>query len=180
MPSADFCLLTRHVSKQGAAGLIVRRCQFCVSHRDSYPPDSKQICLVLLINRLNLFRILLMIILPHNKQISPDKNVSFPCTIPKAFGTRTFALRLPSDGRSPSRPCLRLVLLLAFIVMNTYRFSYRGLSPHKLTPMPGVHEPLKPTRNKAGLVCQRVVAGRLTLLLEFKNYNYECIRTIHI
>jgi hypothetical protein len=32
---------------------------------------------------------------------------------------RTFALRLPSDGRSPFRPCLRLVLLVVFICMNT-------------------------------------------------------------
>jgi len=26
--------------------------------------------------------------------------------------------------------------------MNTFRFSYRGLSPHKFTPMPGVHKSL--------------------------------------
>jgi hypothetical protein len=26
-----------------------------------------------------------------------------------------------------------------------HRFSYRGLSPHKLTPVPGVHQPLQPT-----------------------------------
>jgi len=52
--------------------------------------------------------------------------------------SRTFALRLPSDGRSPFRPCLRLVLLLVSIVMNTFRFSYRGLSPLKFTPVPGV------------------------------------------
>ena len=58
----------------------MRSCLFCVSLRDSYPPNSKQVCLVLLVNRVNLFRILLMMILPHDKQISPDKNVSFPCT----------------------------------------------------------------------------------------------------
>jgi hypothetical protein len=75
-------------------------------------------------------------------RISPDKNMSLPCAIPKAFGTRTFAIGLPSDPSPRRRPCLRLVLLLAFIIMNTYRFSYRGLSPHKLTPMPGVHNRL--------------------------------------
>ncbi len=92
MPSADFCLLTRHVATQGAAGLIMRRWLVCVSLWDSYPPDSKQICLVLLVNRLNLFRILLMMILPHGKQISPDKNVSFLCT------TVAFTLPLEPAG----------------------------------------------------------------------------------
>jgi len=123
----------------------MRRWLFCVSHRDSYPPDSKQICLVILVNRLNLFRILLMIILPHDKQISPDKNVSFPCATaaftlphePAGFvmlcqlaqglslicgfcpSARTFALRLPSDDFSQNRPCLRLILLVASIIINT-------------------------------------------------------------
>jgi hypothetical protein len=32
--------------------------------------------------------------------------------------------------------------LLVSITMNTIRFSYRGLSPYKLTPMPGVHKSL--------------------------------------
>ena len=66
-----------------------------------------------------------MSILPHGKQISPDKDVNFPCTTaaftlphePVGFvvlcqlaqglsllcgfcsSARTFALRLPSDGR---------------------------------------------------------------------------------
>ena len=48
----------------------------------------------------------------------------------------------PSDPSSRRRPCLRLVLLLVSITMNTFRFSYRGLSPHKFTPMPGVHKSL--------------------------------------
>jgi len=42
-------------------------------------------------------------------------------------------LRLPPDGRSPFRPCLGLVLVLLW-------FSYRGLAPHKFTPVPGVHK----------------------------------------
>jgi len=32
------------------------------------------------------------------------------------------------------------------------------------------NEPLKPTRNKAGLVCQRFVAGRLSLALDLIIY----------
>jgi hypothetical protein len=30
-------------------------------------------------------------------------------------------------------------------MMNISWFSYRGLSPHKFTPMPGVHKSIKPT-----------------------------------
>ncbi len=60
-------------------------------------------------------------------------------------GLRTFALRLPSDPSLRRRPCLRLVLLVVSIVMNTFRFSYRGLSPHKFTPMPGVHKSIDQT-----------------------------------
>jgi hypothetical protein len=62
------------------------------------------------------------------------------------------------DGRSPSRPCLRLVLLLAFIVMKTYRFWYRGLSPHKLTPIPGVHNSIEATRNSLCAFSQALIA----------------------
>ena len=43
-------------------------------------------------------------------------------------------LRLPSDGRSPFRPCHGLVLVLL-----CFWFSDRGLAPHKFTPVPGVH-----------------------------------------
>ncbi len=32
-------------------------------------------------------------------------------------------------------------------MMNTSWFSYRGLSPHKFTPMPGVHKTLEPIAN---------------------------------
>jgi len=41
-------------------------------------------------------------------------------------------------------PCLRLVFLLVIITINSYMFSYRGLSPHKLTPLPGVHKAIQP------------------------------------
>jgi len=144
MPSADFCLLTRYVAIQGAAGFLMRRCLFRGSLEDSYPPTANGHA-GFLVFRVNPFRILLMMILPHGKQISPDKDVSFPCTTaaftlppePAGFvvlcqlaqglslvcgfcpSARTFALRLPSDGRSPSRPCLRLILLVVFISMNT-------------------------------------------------------------
>jgi hypothetical protein len=164
MPSADFWLLTRYVAIQGAAGFLMRRCLFRGSLEDSYPPTAIGYAGFLVI-RVNPSRILLISILPHGKQISPDKDVNFPCTTaaftlppePSGFvvlcqlaqelslvcgfcpSARTFALRLPSDGRSPSRPCLRLALLIVSFNQH-HRFSYRGLSPHKLTPMPGVHK----------------------------------------
>jgi hypothetical protein len=79
MPSADFCLLTQHVAMPGAAGFVMRRCLFRGSLEDSYPPTASGHAGFLVV-RVNPFRILLMSILPHGKQISPDKNVNFPCT----------------------------------------------------------------------------------------------------
>ncbi len=144
MPSADFWLLTQDVAIQGAAGFVMRRCLFRGSLRDSYPSTASGYA-GFLVNRVNPFRISLMSLPPHGKQISPDKDVNFPCTTaaftlplePAGFvvlcqlaqelslvcgfcpSARTFALRLPSDGRSPSRPCLRLVLLVVLITINT-------------------------------------------------------------
>ena len=131
----------------------MRRCLFRGSMEDSYPSTANGPAGFLVI-RVNPFRNLLMSLLPHGKQISPDsfqyplegyKDVSFPCTTaaftlppePAGFvvlcqlaqglslvcgffpSARTFALRLPSDPSSRRRPCLRLVLLVVFINMNT-------------------------------------------------------------
>ena len=122
----------------------MRRCLFRGSLEDSYPPTAIGHA-GFLVFRVNPLRILLMSILPHGKQISPDKNVNFPCTTaaftlppePTGFvvlcqlaqglslvcgfcsSARTFALQLPSDPSSRRRPCLRLVLLIVFISMNT-------------------------------------------------------------
>src|SRR3989337_678366 len=95
-----------------------------------------------------------MNLLSRDAQISPDKNVNFPCanaclcvarrkaafTLPDepagfivlcqlaqglsllcgfCSSARTFAIGLPSDPSSRRRPCLRLVLLLVSITMNT-------------------------------------------------------------
>src|SRR4030066_1414309 len=79
MPSADFWLLTRDVAIQGAAGFVIRSCLFRGSLMDSCPPTANGHAGFLII-RVNPFRILLMSPLPHGKQISPDKNVNFPCT----------------------------------------------------------------------------------------------------
>jgi hypothetical protein len=57
----------------------MRRCLFCGSLWDSYPPTANGHAGFLVI-RVNPFRILLISLLPHGKQISPDKDVNFPCT----------------------------------------------------------------------------------------------------
>jgi hypothetical protein len=57
---------------------------------------------------------------------------------------RSRVRRLPPHGWSPFRSCLRLVLCqleLSFGILISLRHpkSHRGLSPHKFTPVPGVH-----------------------------------------
>ena len=74
MPSADFCLLTRDVAIQGAAGFVMSRCLLRGSLRDSYPPTANGHA-GFLVDRVNPFRNLLMSLLPHGNQISPDKDV---------------------------------------------------------------------------------------------------------
>jgi hypothetical protein len=173
MPSADFCLLTQDVATPGAAGFVMRRCLFCVSLRDSYPPTANGYAGFLVI-RVNPFRILLMSLPPQGKQISPDKDVNFPYTTaaftlppePAGFvvlcqlaqelslvcgfcsSARTYALRLPSDGRSPSRPCLRLVLLVVFINMNTIGSRKGDLHPISSRPCRAYTTACKATRGK--------------------------------
>ena len=161
MPSADFCALTHHVSMKSAIRMIMSCCLFRVSHlRDSYPSTATEYA-GSLVNRVDLSGIALMNLLSHDAQISPDKNVNFPCTNaaftlppePAGFvvlcqlaqglslvcdfcsSSRTFALRLPSDDRSPSRPCLRLVLLLVSITMRT-PFGSRTGDFHPISSRP--------------------------------------------
>jgi len=102
----------------------------------------------------------------HVRQISPDKNVNCRYTTaaftisPESVELRhvvltcpddglvccfcssahSFALRLPPDPSSRRRPCLRLVLGLRCLSTGLDS-PYRGLAPHKFTPMPGVHQP---------------------------------------
>ncbi len=68
------------------------------------------------------------------------------CSLTQGFGlicgfcpsARRFALRLLSNGRSPFRPCHRLVLLKGDTLSPSWNM-YRGLTPHKIMPMPGTH-----------------------------------------
>ena len=126
MPSADFCPITPCIAARGAPTIGGRKAG----------------------------------------QISPGKNMIFPCTtaaftsphvlrtgfgmlcsLAQGFGllcgfctsARRFALRLLSDIGSPLSPCLRLVLF-EVVKMTPSRKMYRGLSPHKIMPMPGTHK----------------------------------------
>lgn len=101
-------------------------------------------------------------------QISPSKNMILLCTtaaftiphvlrmgfvmlcsLTQGFGlicdfcssALRFAHRLPPDGRSPFRPCLRLVLLKDDRWSPSWNI-YRGLSHHKNMSMPGTHKRL--------------------------------------
>jgi len=79
------------------------------------------------------------------------------CPLTQGFGlicdfcssARRFALRLLPDGRSPFRPCHRLVLLKGDTLSPSWNM-YRGLTPHKIMPMPGTHQPFQRTRKSAG------------------------------
>lgn len=102
---------------------------------------------------------------PRGKQISPDKNVSFPCTTasfnispePEGFAIGCWLAQetwprmtflfvgsqvcrgLPSDAASRRRPCLWLVVGTDSIDVGS---PTGDLHPIKLTPMPGVHQTL--------------------------------------
>ncbi len=185
----------------GAAGFLMRRCLFRVSMEDSCPPTANEHAGFLVI-RVNPFRILLMTLPPHGKQISPDKNVNFPCTTaaftlppePAGFvvlcqlaqglslvcgfcspdqvrgrlGSKRCAevhpgplAGLPSDGRSPFRPCLRLVLLVVFINMNTIGSRTGDLHPISSRPCRAYTSGSR--RARIALPHFRVSARRLTL-----------------
>jgi hypothetical protein len=71
----------------------------------------------------------------------PEDSALYAICVPRirsgAGQAHRFALRLPSDGPSRFRPCLRPALVQ--ISKRTFAgFTCRGLAPQKLTPMPGV------------------------------------------
>jgi hypothetical protein len=84
--------------------------------------------------------------------------VSVPFGKLRAGLAHSFALRLPSDGPSRFRPCLRLVFVSMFLTLTG--FIYRGLSPHKFTPVPGVHQPLEPIAAHGAAPAQLFVVGQ--------------------
>jgi hypothetical protein len=117
-----------------------------VRGKPAYCPDGGPI------DRLAPSRNTLMTILSYGKQISLDKNVSFPYTNAAFTAPHLWLCYVrPSHVCTPAsfRPLLAETPLpsartfVSIIIMNTLRFSYKGLSPHKFTPMTGVHKMLK-------------------------------------
>jgi hypothetical protein len=151
MPSADFCVLTPHVSMKGATRLLMSCCLFRVSQRlpaflqggvaegrggwDSYPSTATEYA-GSLVNRSDPLRTSLMNFLSRDAQISPEDkewayairpystnaalyavSVRHLARLHSGFGLKP--LLLASDPSSRRRPCLRLVLLVVSITMNT-------------------------------------------------------------
>jgi putative DNA methylase len=81
---------------------------------------------------------------------SPRSSTLYAISVPfdklRTSLAHRFALRLPADGPSRFRPCLRLALVS--VQMPLTGFTYSGLSPHKFTPMPGVHNAVDADSNK--------------------------------
>lgn len=77
MPSADFCMLTGSVSRVGAIGV----CHEMLSGL-CFPKDSYQATAIDTPGPYTGWPVpdLLMTLLLHGVQISPDKNVNCPCT----------------------------------------------------------------------------------------------------
>jgi hypothetical protein len=77
------------------------------------------------------------------------------CSLTQGFGlicdfcpsARRFALRLLSDIGSPLSPCLRLVLFKVVRMTSLWKM-YRGLTPHKIMPMPGTHKAINSDAKK--------------------------------
>ena len=100
----------------------------------------------------------------HVRQISPDKNVNFRYTTaaftlsPESRASscgadlpgdwalyavsvrRLIALPEASSGRSLTVPPLPSASTFVNMFNILTGFTYRGLAPHKFTPMPGVHK----------------------------------------
>jgi len=114
---------------------------------------------------------------PHVEQISPDKDVNFRYTT-AAFtlspepGASLCRATLPGDWALYAVSVRRLIALHSDFLQTVPRgsalvfgsylcqciftltgFTYRGLTPHKFTPMPGVHQALVRTQTTLRFVC---------------------------
>jgi hypothetical protein len=116
----------------------------------------------------------------HVGQISPNKNMSFQCA------TAAFTLSAGPGGlrhlvltRPQTEPSMRFLSVGShFCAWASFRqalaglplpsassypesiSSYRGLSPHKLMPMSGVHRAMQRTRGTAASCFAGVVSAR--------------------
>ena len=110
----------------------------------------------------------------HVGQISPDKDVNCgystaAFTLSPESGASSSRAGLPGDwalyatsvrrltalpeassGRSLTVPPLPSASIWAYDSNTLTGFTHRGLTPHKFTPVPGVHKELQPTPQSVG------------------------------
>ena len=124
---------------------------------------------------------------PLARQISPDKNMNFPCTTaaftlsPAPGGLRHLVLTRPGTepsmrflsvgshlcARASSRqPLTGMPLPSASSCFRPFgghlRYSYRGLSPHQFMPVPGVPQRCsQPATPAADLKCYLKITSKL-------------------
>jgi len=138
MPSADFCSITSNITTGSAPTTGGRKVEQISTGKNMILPCTTAAFTI-----------------PHVLQAG----FVMLCPLTQGFGlvcdfcssARRFALRLLPDGRSPFRPCLRLVLFKGD-TLSPFWNMYRGLTPHKIMPMPGTHKPINSDgKNVCGL-----------------------------
>lgn len=106
-----------------------------------------------------------------SRQISPNKNISFPCTTAAfTLPAVTIGLHHPVLTRPRARPSMRFLFVGSHVCtrasfghrlavmplpsasgypchLQHVGYSHRGLAPHKLVPMSGVHCRMQRTRH---------------------------------
>jgi len=154
----DFCLITRQVALKGAIRILLVLLSMIRSHLAIATE-----CAGTFISPVARPGSLTRQILSQVRQISPDKNVNFhhataaftlsPESWASLCGANLhgdWALYVPmksglialpeaSFGRSLTVPPLPSASTFVNMFNILTGFTYRGLSPHKFTPMPGVH-----------------------------------------
>ena len=116
------------------------------------------------------------------EQISPNKNMSFPCTTAAfTLSAVTLGLRDQVPTRPQTRPSMRFLSVGSHVCTwassrqtltglplpsasgypDDIGSSHRGLSPHKLMPMSGVHPAVQRTRREASSSFACVISARL-------------------
>ena len=164
MASADFCPLTEEITPSRAMPLC------CSLHSSLVPVGSTPERPGSLINQSPLWSFMHTKQTSHTGQISPNKNMDFQCTTaaftlsPVTGGLRHVVLTRPETkpymrflsvsshfcAQASSRPSLARPPLPSASscfrpYFGHYRYSYRGLPPHKSMPMSGVHKQMQPT-----------------------------------
>ena len=158
MASADFCPLTKGITLSRAMPLC------CSLPSSLIRTGSIPGCPDPLVNQLPLWSLVHTKQTSHTGQISPNKNMDFQCTTAAfTLSPATGGLRHVVLTRPETKPSMRFLSVSSHLCAQAsfrpplarpplpsassyfrpyfgpYRYSYRGLSPHKSMPMSGVH-----------------------------------------